>query len=425
VHVTELAERIAQQSVSATTPAEIAAFGPDWALFWGDRVSLSQLSIWLPYLRRSCNRFLVMSGPGEVNPGVPAALAGVENVRLGGPLEEMKKPLRAVPGFRGAIYVSTRPANLSMVMAFPRRAHVWIGHGESEKGSSGPRAASLYDAVFVARSSAVGRFPNAVRPWVTAGACVIGAPITEGVVKAPWDRPRRVRTILYAPTWEGRRPGADFSSLPEVVPALARAMPLLRERGVDVQVRPHPGTGSRLPAYKAMLSELRSAGARGGSAKADDFAAADVMISDVSGVTPEFLFTEKPVIMPFTATLAARGRTSAAISRDYAWAYQWQVDAEDISALIDGLATEDPLARKRSVEAARMYRGHATLDEAARTFDTALATVGRGRGRVPLRWAFEARMRAGPLVDLAYQVVHAIRPRKGKRPRPSDPRQLR
>ena len=44
-----------------------------------------------------------------------------------------------------------------MVTALPRLAHIWIGHGESEKGVNGPRTASLYDSVFVARYSADGR----------------------------------------------------------------------------------------------------------------------------------------------------------------------------------------------------------------------------------------------------------------------------
>ncbi len=413
------AQPTAEQRSSAATPESIAAFEPHWAVFWADRVAVSQLSIWLPYLRRSRHRFVVLSGTGEIGPGVHQLLADVDNVILGGALDELRVPLRAIPGFRGVLYVTTGPGNFTMVMAFPRRAHVWVGHGESEKGSSGPRAASLYDAVFVARPSAVRRFPKGVRSWVRAGACVIGAPIPEGLVKSPWDRPRPVRTILYAPTWESRRAGNDFSSLPEVVPALVRAMPILRERGSAGSIRAHPGTGSRLPAYKALLPELRAAGARAAGAKADDFAAADVIISDVSGVTSEFLFTEKPVVMPFTATLAARRRTPESIARDYPWAYQWRVDAEDIVALVDRLAVEDPLARRRSTEAARMYRGHRSLDEAARTFDTALEIAARRRGGVPLRWRFEARMRAGPLVTIASRVVRAIRPRQTRRRRRS------
>lgn len=415
--MTEPDRRADDQSGWAVTPESLAAFEPTWAIFWADRVASSQLAIWLPYLRRSRNRFVIVSVTGEVSAAVREQLSGVDNILLGGALNDLRKPLRAGPGFRGVIYVTTRPANFAMVMAFPRRTHVWIGHGESEKVSSGPRAASLYDAIFVARPIAIRRFPKSVRSWVAAGACVIGAPIPEGIVKAPWDRPRPVRTILYAPTWEGPRPGNDFSSLPEVGPALVRAMPRLRESGIDVLVRPHPGTGARLPAHKELLSELRAAGAQIGGAKADAFAAADVMISDISGVTTEFLFTEKPVVVPFTRTLSKRRRTPEAITRDYPWAYQWPVEAEDLVSLIDGLATADPLAGRRSTEAARMYRGHRSLDEAARTFDTALATVARGRGRVPLSWRFEARMRAGPLVDLASRLLRAIRPRRGGRRR--------
>ncbi len=51
---------------------------------------------------------------------------------------------------------------------------------------------------------------------------------------------------------------------------------------------------------------LYAAGAEGADvSKAEAFARADVLISDVSGVTAEFLFTEKPTILPVTSTLAS------------------------------------------------------------------------------------------------------------------------
>jgi hypothetical protein len=251
----------------------------------------------------------------------------------------------------------------------------------------------LYDAILMARYSAIERFPPAIRGWVAGGACAIGAPIVEGMIRSPWPAPRRVKTIVYAPTWEGRRPGMDFSSLPEAAPILRDAIPVLRERGVSVIVRAHPGTGQRDPAYRALVNELFAAGAARPGPKADDLAAADVMLSDVSGVTAEWLYTEKPVIMPITANATARGRDAAMLAGEYPWTYQWNVADEDLVAMLDGLARSDPLRARRASLAREMYRGHADLDEAARTFDTALSCADRRERRIGVHLAFEMKLR--------------------------------
>ena len=41
---------------------DIAAWDPDFLVFWSDSIAVSQLAVWLPVLRRSRYRFLVASG---------------------------------------------------------------------------------------------------------------------------------------------------------------------------------------------------------------------------------------------------------------------------------------------------------------------------------------------------------------------------
>lgn len=387
------------------TATQVIEFDPQWALFWGDTIAISQLEIWLPYIRRSRYRYVVVSGIDEVRPGVARLLEGVSNVSLATPFESALVGLKHSRHLKGVIYLTTRPLNFRVVTTLPNSAHVWIGHGESEKSVNGPRTASLYDAVFVARSSAVDRFPPAIRSWVRGGACAIGAPIVEGCVRSPWPAPRPVRTILYAPTWEGRRTGADYSSLHELAPILQSAMPELRRRGVTLIFRPHPGTGRRDPEYTALVSDLYAAGARKPGPKAEDFAAADVLLSDVSGITAEFLFTEKPLIMPVTTIAARRGKDAQALANDYPWSYQWHVGEQDLLGLLDDLATSDPLRGQRAAEAKAMYRGHRDIDAAARTFDIALSCVHRRRGWPGIRLAFEAKLRSPLRLGLFGRVV--------------------
>ena len=202
--------------------------------------------------------------------------------------------------------------------------------------------------MFVARYGVTKRYPRAIRRWVAGGACAIGTPIVEGLVKDPWERPRPIRTILYAPTWEGGSVKADYTSLPEVGPALLEAMPGLAERGISVIMRPHPATGRRRPELLEMRDALFAAGARRGGAKTADFAEADVIISDISGVTAEFLFTEKPAILPASTRLASIGKDDARLAAEYPWVYRWRPEEESLIERLDALQASDPLRGKRA-----------------------------------------------------------------------------
>jgi hypothetical protein len=396
---------------------DVVAYDPEWLVFWSDSIIASQLAVWLPYLRRSRHRYIVASGLDHAKPGVGALLEGIDNVRLMAPVEALRFGLKRSPSFEGVLYPTSRPLNFATVTMFPKRPHVWIGHGESEKMASGPRTASMYDAVFMARPSGVERFSPAIRSWVRAGACAIGAPIVEGVARDPWPAPRAVKTILYAPTWEGHQPKADYSSLSEVGPLLVDLLPALTARGIRLIFRPHPGTSKRDPGYRPLIDALFAAGATRPGTKADDYAAADLMISDVSGATAEFLFTEKPVIVPLTRMSEARGKDPETIAREYPWAYRWPVATTPLLDVLDGLAREDPMARLRARAAADLYRGHRDLDHAARTFDTALSAVTWRTNRVGVRRAFELKLRAPRIARLLDRT-------RGKRRRRRPPREL-
>ena len=230
----------------ATDDDSLLAFDPHWCLFWGRAVTGFHLDIWMPYLRHSGNRYVVMAGEDRFPESVRAKIASLPNVRILEPYESARSWLKLCPSFRGFLYLGTKSENFRVVNSFAGKSHVWLGHGESDKVYNAFRTASLYDSMFVARYGVVGRYPRAIRRWVASGACAIGTPILEGAIKDPWVAPRPIRTILYAPTWEGHGDRADYSSLAEVGPALIEALPGLTERGVKVIMRPHPTTGSRI-----------------------------------------------------------------------------------------------------------------------------------------------------------------------------------
>jgi hypothetical protein len=141
------------------------------------------------------------------------------------------------------------------------------------------------------------------------------------------------------------------------------------------------------------------------------------MMSDVSGVTAEFLFTEKPVLMPVTTNVADRGKDARTLAHEYPWAYQWNVADQDLLALLDGLASRDPLRDRRASLARAMYRGHRSIDEAARTFDTALSCAAWAGSRIPIRVVFELKQRAPSFVGVVGPFARRLRRRPTGRQR--------
>ena len=140
-----------------------------------------------------------------------------------------------------------------------------------------------------------------------------------------------------------------------------------------------------------MRDALFAAGARRGAAKTADFAEADVIISDISGVTAEFLFTEKPAILPASARLAAIGKDDARLAQEYPWVYRWHPEEEGLIERLDALQASDPLRGRRAASARDMFRGHRSLEEAVLSFDVALTSVRWRKTWIPVRWVYETK----------------------------------
>lgn len=208
-----------------------------------------------------------------------------------------------------ALYVSHHPRNFQM-LRFPALAHVYLGHGESDKAVSASNQMKAYDRVFVAGQAAEDRV-LAELMWFDPSRLVrIGRPQAAG----PRRRPGSLRaTVLYAPTWEGAQPSMAYSSVPSHGPALVES---LMAAGLRVVYRPHPRTGANrrdVAAADAALRELftgaeaRIAGSvvETDALLEDAFADADVLITDISSVAVEWLPTGRPLVVTVPADPAA------------------------------------------------------------------------------------------------------------------------
>ncbi len=119
-----------------------------------------------------------------------------------------------------------------------------------------------------------------------------------------------------------------------------------------------------------------------------------VLIGDLSGATSEYLFSRKPVIIPYTDALRRLKVQPEQVRAQYPWAYIWDTGSQDLTSVLTEAVGRDPLRRRREAAADDMFRGHRSTDEATRTFDLALGAVWNFRNPIIRRARYElARVR--------------------------------
>jgi hypothetical protein len=197
-----------------------------------------------------------------------------------------------------ALYVSHHPRNFQF-LRWPELAHVHLGHGDSDKTVSASNQLKAYDRVFVAGQAGADRITGALM-WFDAGRLVhVGRP--QLATPAPRPAPSGgAATVLYAPTWEGAQKSMSYSSVQSHGVAIVRS---LLDAGLRVVYRPHPRTGANRAEMGAADAAVRAAlGPDTGAlltdvALSEAFAAADVLITDVSSVAVEWLPTGRPLVV--------------------------------------------------------------------------------------------------------------------------------
>lgn len=200
-----------------------------------------------------------------------------------------------------ALYVSHHPRNFQM-LRFPAVAHVYLGHGESDKAVSASNQLKAYDRTFVAGQAAELRALRELMWFDPERMVRIGRPQAATHDVRPLDDPP---TVLYAPTWEGAQPSMAYSSVPSHGEALLRS---LLDAGLRVVYRPHPRTGANRRdvavadvALRRLLTEAEAR--RSGSIVetavplATAFAGADLLVTDVSSLAVEWLPTGRPLVV--------------------------------------------------------------------------------------------------------------------------------
>ena len=316
--------------------------------------SAYQMVMWLPYLERLGRPFFVLLREPEHLAAVTAAtrmpVVVCPTVRA---VDEVM-----VPSLRVAFYVNHGMKN-SHSLRHSRLTHIQLHHGDSDKAPSSNPVSGIFDRIFVAGQAAIDRY---ARNGVTIPAekfVIVGRPQVESVTPA---RGRigdlTDRAVLYTPTWTGHGADEDYCSLP-VGEALVS---VLLDRGATVIMRTHPYTAQN-PAsarqaarIEALLARDRAATGRAhvwGQQAAREltlvecFNRSDALVSDVSGVVSDYLYSGKPFAV--TDMVGAGGDFDERFPLAAA-AYVIRADLSNLGGVLDGLLGADPLepARRRA-----------------------------------------------------------------------------
>ncbi|MET7668635.1 CDP-glycerol glycerophosphotransferase family protein [Micromonospora luteifusca] len=332
-----------------------------------------QVTMWLPYLERIGRPFLVVLREPEFL--APIAAATDAPVVYCPTLRTMDEAL--VPSLRAAFYVNHGAKN-SHCIRFTQLTHVQLHHGDSDKAPSANPVSGIFDRIFVAGPAAIDRYARAGVQIPAEKFVVVGRPQVESIAVRP--EPARglgEPTVLYTPTWTGHHADADYCSLPVAEELLHR----LLARGATVILRAHPYTAQN-PASARQLSRLtellvadRARSGRqhvvGAAARALSLTEcvnrSDALVSDVSGVISDYLYSSKPYAV---TDMGDEGDQFAERFPLAASGYVLRRDLSNVDDVLTALLDTDPLAAERWATR-RRYLGDFPAESYAEAFLTA------------------------------------------------------
>ncbi|HEY5785974.1 MAG TPA: CDP-glycerol glycerophosphotransferase family protein [Microlunatus sp.] len=354
------------KSSLTSLPKALATYKPAFVVYYGgEHGARYQLGMWLPYLERLDQPFVVITREASTVPTITALTrAPVVVPRTNSALGNLDTLV--VKSMKAAFYVQGSRANLSF-QRHRRLTHIWLNHGDSDKAANFSARHATYDRVLVSGQQGVERYAAHGVTLDPQQLMIVGRPQIEKIEVRDEPLPAEApRTVLYAPTWRGGRPATDYSSLP----IGERIVQALLERGTTVIFRPHPLSYAdpvdvglirriqqRLDVDRRTTGRQHTWGVRAEREweVADCLNASDGLVTDVSSVASDNLASGKPFAMVAMRASGAEFLAEFPMARV---AYVIEKDLSTLDAALARLLGDDPLAEQR-----RAYRRHCLGDQ--------------------------------------------------------------
>jgi len=359
--------------------AALTDYAPEFVLhFSGNRASLHQILMWVPYLDRIGCRYVVIVRERHT-------LIQLSQESISAPVVLCNSIARLeasiVETLRAAFYVNNGMKNTHLVR-FGQLYHVQLLHGDSDKPPSYSPVTALYDKVFVAGQAGRDRYALHGVRIPDEKFAIVGRPQVEEIETVSSQQPRTgPPVVFYAPTWRGQYDDSNFCSLPNAV-AIVEG---LVAAGARVIFRPHPSSHTDRESA-AQIGEVEQVLARHNTKNAaghlfgenatrltivESFNLSDALVSDVSSVVSDYLFSGKPFAV---SDMLDEGPT---FTRTFPLATAAYVIPRSLVGLSDAIAKmlgADPLAEQRR-EMRRYYLGDFPADGYAEAFLQAARAV--------------------------------------------------
>jgi CDP-glycerol glycerophosphotransferase (TagB/SpsB family) len=362
-------------------PRAVAAYAPDFVVYTSRPDDASyQVMMWLPYLQRAGLRFIIVT-----RNAVPAeALAELTDVPVVEARGIADVDALVVPSLKAAFYVNASSGNGALVR-FQHLTHIYLGHGDSDKPPSYNPTHAMYDQIFAAGPAATRRYAAHGVRIPREKFTIVGRPQVENVKQSTTriaDVPEP--TVLYAPTWRGHVEETMLYSLP----AGEQIVSALLARGATVIFRPHPFSydfpddaaaigriSSLLEAdrRKTGRPHLWGAAAEKDRSILDCINDSDAMVSDVSSVVSDYLFSGKPFAMIAIPAEPAAFVVEYPVARA---SYVIRADLADLDEQLEKMLGADPLAAQRA-DIRADYLGDFPADDYSSAFVDAVRHVSR------------------------------------------------
>ena len=362
-------------------PRAVAAYAPDFVVYTSRPDDASyQVTMWLPYLQRAGLRFIIIAR----NAAPAAALTELTDVPVVEARGIADLDALVVPSLKAAFYVNASSGNGALVR-FQHLTHIYLGHGDSDKPPSYNPTHAMYDQIFAAGPAATRRYAAHGVRIPAEKFTIVGRPQVENVKQSTTpiaDVPEP--TVLYAPTWRGHVEETMLYSLPvgeQVVSALLA-------RGATVIFRPHPFSydfpddATTIARIKALLeadrrktgrAHLWGAAAEKDRSILDCINDSDAMVSDVSSVVSDYLFSGKPFAMIAIPAEPDVFVVEYPVARA---SYVVRADLADLDGQLKRMLGADPLAQQRA-DIRADYLGDFPADSYASAFVDAVHHVSR------------------------------------------------
>lgn len=250
-------------------------------------------------------------------------------------------------------YANNGQQNRRMIAAYPDKTHIQLLHGDSDKPPSYSPLTKNYDYVFVAGQMAIDRYARNGVDIPLSRFRIVGRPQVKAIEQAGKTAPTDKPCVVYMPTWRGFHADTQFSSLDRAQSLLETI--LSGEASVQVLFKPHP-MSYKDPDWTrfeeqitAILTKERSNGSSGAFA-ADDaepfdlYNQADIMVTDISSVLIDFLYSEKPILVVEPAKFdQAQADNFPSLKASYVVG----ADLENLTEMFDAAMGPDPLGQLR------------------------------------------------------------------------------